>query len=80
MQDYLAHPSDLSKGHTVIVDGRRLTMANLGKDIVHGEVTLQGPPRPSIKKQFPQEPGPFSAQRLETERAHWSEENPGTGW
>ena len=30
MQDYLAHPSDLSKGHTVIVDGRRLTMANLG--------------------------------------------------
>ena len=41
MQDYLAHPSDLSKGHTVIVDGRRLTMANLGKDIVHGEVTLQ---------------------------------------
>ena len=29
MQQYLAHPSDLSKGHTVIVDGRRLTMANL---------------------------------------------------
>ncbi|CAH0376070.1 unnamed protein product [Pelagomonas calceolata] len=63
MQDYLAHPSDLSKGHTVIVDGRRLTMANLGKDIVHGEVKLQGPPRPSIKKQFPQEPSPFSPDR-----------------
>ena len=44
MQQYLAHPSDVSKGHTVVVDGRRLTMANLGKDIVHGEVKLQGPP------------------------------------
>ena len=63
MQQYLAHPSDLAKGHTVVVDGRRLTMANLGKDIVHGDVTLQGPPRPSIKKQFPVEPGPFSPDR-----------------
>ena len=69
MQDYLSHPSDLSKGHTVVVDGRRLTMANLGKDIVHGDVTLQGPPRPSIKKQFPQEPGPFSDQR-QRQREH----------
>jgi hypothetical protein len=63
MQGYLAHPADVSRGHTVEIDGRRLTIQALGRDIIHGEAAVASAPRPSYKKQFPTEAGPFDEDR-----------------